>query len=196
LPSRDVVATVGAIMNANRPRQLLNVAIAPWLLLVAILTGCLTQTAQQKAAVVEQHAASAKTLFDNTTKLYHLPSAEATGAAKEKLLQQAAAGYEQLLKQFPDQPAWCAKALRSLGNVRATQGQFNEAVMMYKAVAVRYPHNDWEVLQAWKSAGDLLWDANRHDEAKTFYDKIVKRFDIPDQPPVVKTVVRGAKARL
>ena len=41
-----------------------------------------------------------------------------------------------------------------------------------------------------------LWEAGRQDEARSFYSRIVQRFDRPDAPPIVKSAVRGAKARL
>src|SRR3989442_22360 len=156
--------------------------------------GC--ATAQQKATRQHERYSAAKNLFSQTTKLYHLPSADATGPGKEKLLAQAAAGYDQLIRQFPDQPNWSAQALRSLGNVRVAQGKLDEAVKLYARVAERYPHEDWEILQAWKSAADLLWEAGRQAEAKKFYQQIVTRFDVADAPAVVKTIVRGSKSRL
>ena len=53
-------------------------------------------------------------------------------------------------------------------------------------------------MQAWKAAGDLLWDANRREEAKKFYAKIVERFGKSDAPQtqIIQAVVRGSKARL
>jgi len=121
------------------------------------------------------------------------------GCATDKtatLLQQAAAGYEELLRRYPDQQGWCAQALRSLGNVRTEQGRLDDAVRLYDRVAERYPRQDWEVLQAWKSAADLLWDAGRRAEAKAFYQKVVDRFDTASAPAVVKAALRGSKVRL
>ena len=60
----------------------------------------------------------------------------------------------------------------------------------------KYPSQDFEVLMAWKSAGDLLADSGRAGEAKVFYEKIIGRFDKPDALPIVQSVVRGCKARL
>ena len=91
---------------------------------------------------------------------------------------------------------WCAQSLRSLGNVRAAQGRIDEAIQLYGQVGEKYPDQDWEVLQAWKSAGDLLWDDAKPDQAKAFYRQIVTRFDKPDEAPIIRAVVRGAKARL
>ena len=158
-----------------------------WLVLF-LITGCATPK--------QDRAAAAKALFDQTVQQYHLPSAEAQGATRQQLLSQAADGYERLLNTYRDQPYWCAQALRSLGNVRAEQGDLDAAVKLYQRVSERYPQQDWEVLQAWKSAADLLWDAGRKDEARTFYRQIVQRFDSPDAAPVVQTVVRAARSRL
>lgn len=108
----------------------------------------------------------------------------------------AATGYERILRQYPEQEHLCAQSLRSLGNVRAAQGQLDEAVKLYARVAEKYPRQDWEVLQAWKSAADLLWEAGRQDEARQFYRPIATRFDQPDAAPVVKLIVRAARARL
>ncbi len=143
-----------------------------------------------------QRAAAAKALFERATKEYHLPSAEAKGAAQRQLQEQAAVAYEQLIKKYPEQTNWCVQALYSLGNIRAAQTNLDAATRFYSAVGARYPQQDWEVLMAWKSAGDLLWEADRKQEAKAFYQKVVERFDKTNAPAVVKTVVRGSKSHL
>ena len=140
--------------------------------------------------------ASAQALFDQASTNFHLPSAEAKGTEKVRLLDQAAAAYEALLNGYPDDAYWAAQALRNLGNVRAAQGRTNEAVTLYTSVEQRYPQQRWEVLAALKSAADLLWEAGRRDEARSFYRKIVAQFDTPDATQVVQTVVRGSKAKL
>jgi hypothetical protein len=161
-------------------------------LIMALLTSCVSHEKQTR----EQRYVAAKDLFDSTARDYHLPSAEAQGGARKQLLAQAATGYERVLKQYPDQPHWCAPALRSLGSVRAAQGRLNEAVKLYDRVAVQYPGEEWEVLQAWKSAADLLCEAGRRQEGRGYYRKIVTRFDKPGMPAIVKTIVRAAKNRL
>lgn len=143
-----------------------------------------------------QRAAAAQALFDQTTKNCHVPAATARGAEQLRLLDQAARGYEQLLRRYPEQSNLCAQALRGLGHVRAAQTNLAQALTHYAAVAQRYPGEDWEILQAWKSAADLLWDAGRRDEAAKFYRQIVERFDGTNQPPVVQLAVKGAKGRL
>ncbi len=161
------------------------------LLLLVLLLGCTSakQTPQQRAD-------AAKALFENATKNYHIPSATAKGPEQIKLQDQAAAAYGQLVKRYPDQGYWAAQALRSLGNIRAAQTNLNEAVRLYAEVEKKYPEQEWEVLMALKSAADLLWDSGRRDEARQYYQKIVSLFDKPEAPAVVKTVVRGSKAKL
>lgn len=129
-------------------------------------------------------------------KEFHTPSAQANGAEKERLLDEAAKRYTQLLRDYPEQTDIAPQALRGLGNIHAIRGNVDEAVKHYRQVAEKYPGRDWEVLQAWKAAGDLLWDANRRDEAKAFYRRIVERFDAPAAPVIFKAVVRGSKSRL
>jgi len=58
-----------------------------------------------------------------TAKTFHIPSAEAQGAEREKLQEQASDGYEQLLGKYPEQEYWAAQALRSLGNIRGRAKQ-------------------------------------------------------------------------
>lgn len=161
---------------------------------LALLLGCVSP--EMRAARQQQRNTAAKELFDHTVKTCHLPSAEAQGAERDRLLQQAAAGYKLLLRDFSDQPAWCAPALRSLGNVRATQGQLDQAVACYRQVGEKYALYDWEVIQAWKSAADLLWETGRQAEAKTFYTQIVTRFDNAAATPVMVIIVRAAAAKI
>jgi len=164
------------------------------LLGLLLLFGC--TSAEEKAARQRERAAAARQLFDQTVKQFHLPSADAQGAERDRLLGEAAKGYETLLGRYPEQVAPCAMALRSLGNVRATQGRLDDAVKLYGRVGERYSADEWEIIQAWKSAADLLWDANRQAEARVWYGKIVARFDQPGQPAVVQVIVRAAKRRV
>jgi tetratricopeptide (TPR) repeat protein len=143
-----------------------------------------------------RRAGEAKILFESTVKEHHLPSAELGGAKRLEELRRAAQGYEKLLKEFPEQTNWCAQALRSLGNARAAIGQLESAIQCYTDLDTRYPTEEWEILQAWKSAGDLLWEANRRPEARKFYERIVNRFDRTNAAGIVRTVVKGAKDKL
>lgn len=169
-------------------RSCIGVGLLLWGLGVS---GC---TAKQESPA--QRAEAAKTLFERASKQFHGPSAEARGADKLRLQEQAAAGYQELLRKYPDQDSWAAPALRHLGDLRAAQTNVTEAVRLYAAVEQRYPRQDWEVCMALKSAADLLWDAGGRAEARPFYEKVVARFDTPDAPQVVKLVVRGSRSRL
>ncbi len=166
------------------------------LCVLALLVGIAGCVAVDKEARQQQRATAAKELFEQTVQHYHLPSGEAQGAERERLLAQAAVGYERVLKQYSDQPHWCAPALRSLGNIRAAQGRMTDAVKLYRRLEKQFPREDWEILQAWKSAADLLWEAKQPEEAKEFYRKIIARFDQPDAAAIVKAIVRGSQSRL
>ena len=165
-----------------------SLVIGPSLLL--LLAACATP---QPPA---ERATAAKAVFYRTVKEFHLPSAEAKPPERERLWSEAEHGYERVLREFRDQRFWCAQAQRSLANLRAAQGRLDDAVKLFVVVEKKFPEQEWEVLQAWKSAADLLWDAKRNAEAKTYYQKIVTRFDQPDAVLLVKTIVRGSKARL
>jgi len=137
---------------------------------------------------------TARQVFERTVREYHLPSADASGAKREKLLAQAASGYEQVVELGKNEPPLCAAAVRSLANVRAEQGRVDEAVVLYSRVGEQYSNCDWEVVQSWKSAADLLWDAGRQSEASVFYRKIAQRFG-SDPSPIIQTVARAASRR-
>ena len=137
----------------------------------------------------------AKLSFEQTVKL-HLASAELAGNERAKSLARVAGEYEHFLRAYRDQPYWCAQALRSLANVRAEQGRLDDAIQLYASVADWYVHEDWEILQVWKSAADLLCDAGRLDEARMFYRQIIQRFDNAEAPAIVQSVVRAAKRRV
>jgi tetratricopeptide (TPR) repeat protein len=162
--------------------------------LLIAFAGCRKNQPQHSNPAARER--EAKALFEKATKKYHLPSADALGAEKQKLLTQAAAAYEEVLNNFTDQPGWAAQAMRSLGNVRVEQGRVDDAIRLFEQVAQKFPNQAWEILQAWKTAGDVLWESNRRDEAKLFYKKIIDRFDTVDAPSIYKTVVHGARSRL
>ena len=151
---------------------------------------------QPKTEPAVAPAGSGRDFFEQTIKEFHHPAAEAKGAERERLLNATAIRYEQLLNKHREESDLCAQALLGLGNIRALQGKTNEAVQLYASVNEKYPGRDWEVLQAWKSAADLLWDASRHDEARKYYARIVERFDRDDAPMIMKSVVRGSRSRL
>ena len=165
--------------------------LVPVFLCMFLVVGC-----KDKKTNVAARPGTARALFEQTVKEFHAPSAEAVGAERERLLNAAAKNYERLIKDFPDEHDWCAQSLRAIGSIHAAQGKANEAVSTYNAVGERYPECNWEVLQAWKAAGDLLWEANQRSEAKQFYAKIVDRFGKNEAPQIIQTVVRGSKMRL
>jgi TolA-binding protein len=109
---------------------------------------------------------------------------------------QAAAIYRQIIQNCDDNCSWGAQAARSLGNIYASQTNVAAAVECYSKVGERYPKQEFEVLMAWKSAADLLWDSRRAEDAKAFYQKIVNCYDTADAAAIIKMVVRGARARL
>lgn len=160
-------------------------------ILVRALTGC-----GGPSLTPAQDEAAARELFNTTVKQYHLPSAEASGEARARLLEQAAAGYQKVIEDHPAQTVWCAQALRSLGNVRVAQGRVDEAAELYHSVGQRYPTQEWDTLQALKAGGDTLWDAGHHASAREFYQTITQRFDRPNAPAIFRTVLRGARTRL
>jgi tetratricopeptide (TPR) repeat protein len=141
-------------------------------------------------------SSAAKTLFEETSKQFHIPSADANGPERLRLQEQSINGYHQLLRQYPREEYWAAQALRSMGNIYATQTNLDLALMHFARVEKCYPKQRWQVLMAWKSAADLLWDADRRAEAQQFYAKIVYNFDSPDAAQIIKMVVRGSRLRL
>ena len=88
------------------------------------------------------------------------------------------------------------QARLGLAQICALQGDVSGAVKQYALVGEKHPARAWEVLQAWKGAGDLLWEAHQPSEAKRYYAKIVERYDVPDASVIAQTAVRGAQARL
>src|SRR2546422_839412 len=66
------------------------------LLCIVFLAGCTDRPKETS----KQRYDAARSLFEQTTRLYHLPAAEAQGAAREKLLAQAAQGYSRLVRKY------------------------------------------------------------------------------------------------
>lgn len=164
-------------------------------LVLLVLLACIAGCSQQKTSSPERIPA-AKAQFDTIAKSFHIPSAAASGAERLHLQNEAASRYAALANNFPEQSNVCAQAWRSVGNIRVAQTNVTEAVKAYSVVGERYPSEQWEVLQAWKSAADLLWDAGRTNEAKVFYQRVVKTFGGENEPQIIKAVVRGSRARL
>jgi len=171
-------------------------------LAIVMITGCGRDTTPLASASglrrghPTQRNDAAKALFEKASREYHIPSAQATGQERRRLEEHAAALYSALVRSYPDQQGWASQALRSLANIRAAQTNVTEAVKLYSQVADRFPNQDFEVLMSWKSAADLLFDSGRPADARIVYEKIIARFDQPDALPIVRSVVRGSKARL
>src|SRR5438552_15644975 len=96
--------------TGERQRSFQRVVLLWMSALLLVLFGC----SRKGDLTSQQRAEAAKALFERTTKTFHIPSAEAKDAEKEKLQKQAATGYEELLKSYPEQDYWAAQALRSL----------------------------------------------------------------------------------
>jgi len=166
-------------------------------LALGLLAGCSQR--RPSTCIVEspqQRYDAAKALFEKASREFHIPSSQARGSERTKLEDQALAAYTALARHYGDQPIWAAPALRSLGNIHAARTNLTEAVHAYAAVGEEFPRQDFEVLMAWKSAGDLLSDTGKPADGKVYYEKLLARFDKPDALPIVQSVVRGARARL
>jgi tetratricopeptide (TPR) repeat protein len=173
-----------------------RVSIIAVCLVMGLLAGCSQRTSTCIVESPQQRYDAAKGLFEKASREFHIPSAQARGLERTKLEDQALAAYTDLARAYSDQPIWAAQALRSLGNIHAARTNLTEAVHAYAQVGEKFPRQDFEVLMAWKSAGDLLSDAGKSDQGKVYYEKLLVRFDKPDALPIVQSVVRGAKARL
>lgn len=180
------------VMELMRPPNILALAA----LASGLLAGCGDKPVPPTSTSPHQRYEAAKALFEKASREFHIPSAQARGAERAQLEDRAIAVYANLARQYSDQPIWAAQALRSLGNLHAARTNLTEAVRAYSQVAEKFPAQDFEVLMAWKSAGDLLSDARKSAEGKIYYAKLLARFDKPDALPIVQSVVRGAKSRL
>jgi tetratricopeptide (TPR) repeat protein len=166
-----------------------------WLAVVvsgmAVFAGC-----RQQSETPQQRYEAARVLYEQTTKTLHLPSALVAGQEQQRLQAEAARAYEDLLKRYPEQQYWCAKALCSLGNLQAAQTNYAAALRSWSEVTQKYPRAEWEVLTALKSAADLQWDTGHQAEARVLYQKLVAQFDRTNAPSVVRTIVRGSRLKL
>ena len=151
---------------------------------------------RQKTEAPQQRYEAARALYEQTLKDLHLPSASVTGREQKRLQTEAARAYEELLKRYPEQEYWCAKALCGLGNLHAAQTNHAAALRCWAEVTAKYPRAEWEVLTALKSAADLEWDAGHQAEARVLYQKLVAEFDRTNAPAVVRTIVRGSRLKL
>ena len=156
--------------------------------------GCTSRP--EAPAVSAPPALSSRAMYDSVATNLHRAAAEARGVERERLLTQTATGYEDVLKRFPSDTNVCLLATRALANVRALQGRLDESVRLHLSVTNSPAAGDMDRLIALKSAGDLLWDANRRCEAKPLYEQLVERFGKPGGSQLHQTIVRGARTRL
>src|SRR5688500_3575435 len=82
-------------------------------LAIAAIAGC----SQKPKETAEQRYTSAKALFEKASRDFHTPSAQAHGAERRRLEEQAANIYAEVASHYGDQPLWASQALRSLGNI-------------------------------------------------------------------------------
>lgn len=168
-----------------------------WLLpstFVILLNGC--NSRPEPPAISAPPTLSSQATYDSVATNLHRAAAEARGAERERLLAQAASGYEDVLKQFPSDTKVCLLATRALANVRALQGRLDESVRLQLSVTNSPAAGDMDRLMALKSAGDLLWDAGRIEDAKPLYEQLVERFGKPGSSQLNQLIVRGARSRL
>jgi tetratricopeptide (TPR) repeat protein len=154
--------------------------------------GCLSTRSD-----AERRTAQARHEFMRVVRELQVPAGDATNeVVRGELLTNAVAGYLDLVARYPDQPQWCAQALRSVANIYRAEGRRAEALATYERLAHRYPGEHWEVIQAWKAAGDLMWDSRMRELARGYYQQIVDTYSGPDQPPMFQTIVDIARQRL
>ena len=168
-----------------------------WLLpstFVILLSGC--NSRPEPPAISAPPTLSSQATYDSVATNLHRAAAEARGAERERLLAQAASGYEDVLKQFPSDTKVCLLATRALANVRALQARLDESVRLQLSVTNSPAAGDMDRLMALKSAGDLLWDAGRLKDAKPLYEQLVERFGKPGSSQLNQLIVRGARSRL
>ena len=190
------LARTGAFFERSRPINMgsssrgmsLLAAIAGLLFFVA---GCGRQPISTPDTFI-----AAKALFEQAAKQFHTPSADAASGEKLRLQNLALDQYRLVLKQYPQERYWAAQTLLGMGNIYAAQTNVESALNAFMDVERTYPQGDWELLRAWKSAADLLWENRRFAEARVLYAKIVQRFDSSGVSQVVANVVRGSKSRL
>ena len=146
---------------------------------------------------VDRRERQARHDFNRVVRELHVPAGDATNdVMRGELLTNAVKGYLAIVQQYPDQPQWGAQALRSVANIHRAEGRRGEALAAYARIAHKYPGQDWEIIQAWKSAGDLLWDSSMKGLARDYYRQIVAAYGEVHDPPMFQTIVDIARRRL
>ncbi len=155
------------------------------------LAGCASRSP------AESRSARARYEYNRIGRELVTPAAEATNDLQRALLwRRAERAYEALREDYPDARPWAAAALRSQGRLYREQGAFADALAAFTKVGALYPEQEWEVAQAWKAAGDLLWERGLKLEAEPYYRGILARFDTPGRHPMYETLVLIARSRL
>ena len=165
-------------------------------IVLTITVTCAALSFSACAKTKEHPMPDAATMFRDAVATHEKSSAINVAASdRTTLLEQAAVQYAAILKHHADDARWAAPAMRSLGNVRVAQGRMDDALSCYAAVGSVYPDESWEVLQSWKTAADLLWDAGRKEEATAFYRQIVDRCNGAESSDIEARIVKAAARR-
>lgn len=159
--------------------------------------GCAHTPAQAAGHKVSARESKARYEYNRVIRQYQLPAIDATNAVERvAMLDQTAFELEAMVREYAEVPKWAAIALRTLGKIHIERGQLKEGLACFEQVGQRYPQEHWEVIQAWREAGDTLWETHHRGEARLYYRQIVSTYDRPGQPPMFDTIVRVARARL
>lgn len=157
----------------------------------ALLAACATRSPEQLAD------ATARYEFKRIVREFQVPASEATNELQRvELIDQALAALESLRTNYPTAQPWAAMSLRQIGQIHAERGERKEALAAFARVAVLYPTESWEIIQASKAAGDLLWDSGMKKQALMFYQDIVDQYGGPGQPEMFDTLVRISRERI
>ena len=164
-----------------------------WMGMAALVcAGCLSPHGD-----VAKRASQAKFEFNRIVREYQVPAGDATNAVQRgAYLTNAVTAFRALAERYPDQPQWAAQSMRCIANIHRAEGRRAEALATYEQLVHRYPGEHWEVIQAWKSCGDLLWDSRMKELAREYYRQIVDTYGGPGQPPMFDTLVHIARQRL
>lgn len=165
-----------------------NVAIVlPVWALVACATRSPEQTLNSKADYE----------FNRIVRAYEIPAREATNdTERAALLNEAIRAHRALVDTYPKVRPWAAKSLLAIADLYAMRGESDRAVEVYEQVALRYPDEDWEVIKAWRAAGDIYWRTREYHKALSKYFDLVRRFDRPGLSPEFSAHVRHARDRI
>lgn len=161
------------------------------LVLLVIASACATRSLEQVAE------ARAKYEYQRIVRQFQVPFGDSTNTLERAaLLDKSLQELEALRANYPNARPWNAMALRKIGEIYAERGQKKEALAAFTLVGVRCMSEDWEVIQAWKAAGDLLWSSGMRNQALPFYRDIVQRYNRPGYPEMYNTIVRIALDRM